>query len=550
MAHTPRPFEQLLAHRVADAEVRIAMAHVVFMSIFAAWNVVGSLVAPELTGLGQIALGSRMALLFVVLAALLWNVYLALRIRAARRVGQLPHPVLKWLAVTWEALVPSAALAVTTTFLPPVEVVGAPFLPVYGVPLALAALRLQPILCWYGGLLASGSCLVVCVLATQGDTGFHSAVGNHVLRAISILSVGAAAALVARVLRDGFGSAVAALEERNRVVGVFGRYLSDDVVDTLLHQPGGLELGGRKQPVSVLMTDLRGFSTLASELSAEQVVCLLNHYLGAMTTVIMRHGGTIDEFIGDAILVVFNAPIEQVDHVDRALRCAVEMQLEMATVNAWNAERGLPLLEMGVGVHTGTAVVGNIGSEKRQKYGVVGTTVNLTARVEAHTVGGQVLTTQACIDTARSTVHSAFLRSIHPKGAAEPLAIHSVMGVGRRMLDISLPDSVPVVPQEVEVFRVAGKERQPTSITAALVGLSSHEVWLDGLSEPLPAGTDIVLHVAEGVAFGRVMDATNGVVEVRFTARDAPAMATLTALLDAGPPTAGPVGSPDGAVPP
>ncbi|MCZ6874270.1 MAG: response regulator, partial [bacterium] len=176
------------------------------------------------------------------------------------------------------------------------------------------------------------------------------------------------------------------LEMRNRFIrDTFGRYVTDDVVATLLDSPDGLRLGGEKRNVTMLMADLRGFTSLAERLSPEQVVTVLNRYLSTMVEVILQYQGTIEEFIGDAIFIVFGAPIWRQDDAERAVACAVAMQLAMTTVNDQNRQEGLPEIEMGIGVHTGEVVVGNIGSHKRTKYGVVGSHANLTSRIESYT---------------------------------------------------------------------------------------------------------------------------------------------------------------------
>ncbi|MCA9428814.1 MAG: adenylate/guanylate cyclase domain-containing protein, partial [Candidatus Omnitrophica bacterium] len=184
----------------------------------------------------------------------------------------------------------------------------------------------------------------------------------------------------------------AELELRNRFIReTFGRYLSDKVVDSLLQSPEGLAMGGETRTVTVLMADLRGFIAKTQGLPPERVVQLVNVFLSAMTEVILRHGGTIDEFIGDAILVIFGAPVLGEDDASRAVRCALEMQREMVAVNEQNRALGLPEVEMGIGLSTGEVVVGNIGSERRAKYGVVGATVNLASRIESFTRGGDIL---------------------------------------------------------------------------------------------------------------------------------------------------------------
>ena len=193
------------------------------------------------------------------------------------------------------------------------------------------------------------------------------------------------------------------LERRNQFIReTFGRYTSDDIVGVLLDLPEGLKLGGEKRQVTLLMSDLRGFTALAERLEATQVVALLNHYLSAMIEIIQKNGGTIDDIIGDAILVLFGAPVAMPDAAQRAVCCGLEMQKAMQEVNEYNFHKGWPEIEMGIALHTGEAVVGNIGSTKRSKYGVVGQPVNLTARIESFTVGGQVLVSPTLISAVQS----------------------------------------------------------------------------------------------------------------------------------------------------
>ena len=176
------------------------------------------------------------------------------------------------------------------------------------------------------------------------------------------------------------------LQLHNRFIRkTFGRYLTDDIVKSLLESPEGLKLGGERRKVTLVMTDLRGFTSMSGRLAPEQVVTMLNRYLGTMVEVIQRYQGTIDEFIGDAIFLLFGAPMQRQDDVERAVACAMAMQLAMHGFNAQNRAQGLPEVEMGIGIHTGEVVVGNIGSDKRTKYGVVGSHVNLTAPASSPT---------------------------------------------------------------------------------------------------------------------------------------------------------------------
>jgi adenylate cyclase len=184
--------------------------------------------------------------------------------------------------------------------------------------------------------------------------------------------------------------------------------------------------------VTLLMSDLRGFTALAERLDPERVLRLLNHYLAAMTEVITRHQGTIDEFMGDGILALFGAPVARDDDAARGCACAVAMQGAMEEVNARNRAAGLPAVEMGVAVNTGEVVVGNIGSDTRAKYGVVGTHVNLTARLQSITLGGQVLISESTRARAGSGLRTAQTQTVHPRGFQGPVVVHELVGVTGR----------------------------------------------------------------------------------------------------------------------
>jgi class 3 adenylate cyclase len=171
---------------------------------------------------------------------------------------------------------------------------------------------------------------------------------------------------------------------------VFGQYVTNEVAEAVLSSDSALALGGDRRKVTVLMADLRGFTAMSEERTPEDVVDALNIYLGTMANVVMKYGGSVDNFIGDAIMAVFGAPITKPDDTARAIACAVEMQNSMDAVNTEIEGRGLSKLIMGIGVSTGEVIAGNIGSEARIKYSVIGSTVNLAARIEGITSGGQI----------------------------------------------------------------------------------------------------------------------------------------------------------------
>ena len=179
------------------------------------------------------------------------------------------------------------------------------------------------------------------------------------------------------------------VELRNRFIReTFGRYLTDEVVATVLESPTGLQIGGEKRKITMMMSGSPRLHVSVGTTAAATGRSLLNRYLTTMVAVIKQYQGTIDEFIGDAIFVLFGARVWQEDDAERAVACAVAMQLAMAGINEQNRQEDLPEIEMGIGVHTGQVVVGNIGSPERMKYGVVGSHVNLTSRIQSFTMGG------------------------------------------------------------------------------------------------------------------------------------------------------------------
>ncbi len=259
------------------------------------------------------------------------------------------------------------------------------------------------------------------------------------------------------------------LDTANRFIRqIFGRYVSDEVVASVLDQPEGLQMGGEERKVTLLMSDLRGFTAFSERLTPTQVVAFLNRYFEAMIDVIMTYNGTIDEIVGDALLVLFGAPISHEDDAQRAVACAVAMQLAMAQVNAQSRHEGLPEMEMGIGIHTGEVVIGNIGSYKRTKYSAVGSNINLTGRIESYTTGGQILVSDATCREVSPSLRFGQQIDIEPKGAKEHVTVHEITGIGEPY-KLFLPDhGEPLVSLATPLgLRLAALEDKHVSSTVA-----------------------------------------------------------------------------------
>lgn len=175
------------------------------------------------------------------------------------------------------------------------------------------------------------------------------------------------------------------LLEREKLKRGFVRYVSQHVLDRILKSEKPLQLEGERKKVTLLFSDIREFTLLAEKLPPETVVLLLNEYFEAMLNVIFANQGTLDKFIGDGIMVEFGAPLEDLEQEDHAVKAAIEMQKELQRLSKkWQLE-GKPVLHMGIGIHTGLAIVGNIGSEKRMEYTAIGDAVNIASRLERMT---------------------------------------------------------------------------------------------------------------------------------------------------------------------
>jgi len=267
---------------------------------------------------------------------------------------------------------------------------------------------------------------------------------------------------------------------------MFGRYLSTEVMNSLLEDPSALELGGEKRKVTIMMTDLRGFTALSERLKPEQVVQMLNSYFEVMVEVILQYNGTINEIIGDALLVIFGAPQEMSDRAQKAIACAIEMQNAMGKVNEQNRAQALPDLEMGIGLNETEVIVGNIGSSKRSKYAVVGSGVNMTSRIESYTVGGQILISESVREEAGDILRIDAQRDVLPKGSELPLRIYEIGGIAghynlaleaKEPVLINLARKIPIRYTVLEGKDVGKKEMEGTVIrlskNCAEISLSS-----------------------------------------------------------------------------
>jgi len=220
------------------------------------------------------------------------------------------------------------------------------------------------------------------------------------------------------------------LEARNELLyQIFGRYFSDKVLEEILEKPQGATIGGEKRELTVMMADLRGFTRISEELEPEELLDVLNCFFSKMVEAIKKYQGTVIEFLGDAILAVFGAPLVTESHVKDAVAAAITMQNSMREVNKYCMEKCYPMLEMGIGLHKGDVFIGNIGSEKMMRYNVIGSAVNECSRIESFSVGGEILISKQSLKGSEYHVRIGKETEIMVKGIKEPICVCEVTGI-------------------------------------------------------------------------------------------------------------------------
>lgn len=222
-----------------------------------------------------------------------------------------------------------------------------------------------------------------------------------------------------------FNDMMAGLQERDFISNTFGRYMDQEIARELLSRPEASRMGGVKREVVILFADVRGFTPLTETLSPETIIKLINRHFARMIDVIQAHRGIIVDFLGDAILAFFDpldGPLEPV--VQRAIRSALRLQQAIEAENL--AKPGDPALHLGIGLHAGEVVVGNIGSESRAKYGIIGAPVNLTHRIQGQAQGGEVVVSEMVFHHLEEMVAVKRTFQTTLKGIAQPVTLYAV----------------------------------------------------------------------------------------------------------------------------
>ncbi|HNY73347.1 MAG TPA: adenylate/guanylate cyclase domain-containing protein [Syntrophales bacterium] len=217
--------------------------------------------------------------------------------------------------------------------------------------------------------------------------------------------------------------------EKKKIRGAFQYYLTASVINELLKDPTKLKLGGDKKDLTVMFSDIRGFTTISEKLTPEELVHLLNEYLTAMTDIVFKYEGLLDKYIGDAIMAVFGAPVDQPDHALRSCRTALEMMATLKGLQQKWAAEGRPFVDIGVGINSGDMVVGNMGSNMRFDYTVMGDNVNLSSRLEGinKEYGTHIVISEFTYEVVKEEVFCRELDAVRVKGKKLPVKIYELI---------------------------------------------------------------------------------------------------------------------------
>src|SRR4030042_6968042 len=227
-------------------------------------------------------------------------------------------------------------------------------------------------------------------------------------------------------LTDAFNQMAESLKEKEQIKDAFRRYVSHQVAEEIFKDPAKYieTLKGVRRTVTIFFADIRGFTPLSERLGAEEVVSLLNEVLTNMTNFIFRYEGTIDKFLGDGLMAIFGAPIAHTDDINRAINAAVDIQRSIIEMNASRKQMNKEAIQVGIGIHTGDVVVGNIGNKVRLNYTVIGHSVNLASRLQEIASGGEIIISDRVFTGAEIDYKFSESMMIKVKGKEEPVKVY------------------------------------------------------------------------------------------------------------------------------
>ena len=300
----------------------------------------------------------------------------------------------------------------------------------------------------------------------------------------------------------------------------FKTIVPDDLDNLLYGKTNNVAISGKVKHLTVIESDIRGFTQLIRDMSAEDAIDMLNHYFESMTTIIRRHNGVVLEFVGDAVIAFFDEEHNGKNHANNAIFTAVEMQRAMKDIQEWNRQRKYPVFEMGIGINTGDVYVGYIGSEHRMEYDAIGSTMNLVSRIEGYSTGGQILISKSCKDAITKNIDVLNSFVIKPKGYSDGVEVFLIGGIGEpynlKCFDIdevphTLEEPVPITFSVLE-GKHCGEEKYPAVITEE----SKTSATLES-DHVLELFDNLLIQRFDGQISGKVISKSEKGYLVRFT---------------------------------
>ena len=395
----------ILAREALRTEIHIALFRILAVGLFAMVDMATFLLGQQMPGYSMTGFLPALDLAYLAMA-----IGLAVYLRGG---GILPESS-KFYIITADYLYASAYLAIADIYglMDPDMTVGM----AASIALILAmvcGLRFSVAATVYASV--AGAALVAVAAVWAGST---------LVMAVSGVGMAALAGAVVSFMSSRHLQTIRYIVER----GKFERFLPSQVVDTVIKGEGDLEMGGKELEVTVLFSDIRGFTAMCETMRPMETLTLLNDYFSAVSAVVFKHGGMLDKFIGDAVMAVFGAPGSRHDDARRALLCALDIHEVVRKMNEERGKDNLRQIKLGIGLHTGVVVAGTLGSPDRMDYTVIGDTVNVAARVESTTrnTGAEILLTSATVRAAGEGFKFNPVGKMSLKGREEPVDIFSI----------------------------------------------------------------------------------------------------------------------------
>lgn len=364
---------------------------------------------------------------------------------------------------------------------------------IVGLVLALAAVLLLSWLSWSsapGRIVAGASVGLVIVVAIATRAGLASGLWIPITPTMFAITLLGAA--------DALARGISAEQGRRRIRAAFQHYLSPHVIEELVSDPTKLRLGGEKRQITAFFSDIKGFSTFAERMEPAELIELLNESLGAMTSVLLAEGATIDKYIGDAIVAMFGAPLDQPDHAERAIRAALKCQQKLAELAPGWAARGWPEVYVRIGLNSGDVLVGNLGSAERFDYTMIGDAVNLASRLEGANSnwGTRIMVGEACAALCGDRVLMREIDSVRVKGRREGVRVYEPLALpGQETAELrTLKDRYE---SALEAFRSSRFDEATTAFRALAHANDAPSKLL--LERSLEAGTQALPEHWDGV---------------------------------------------------